>query len=297
MSSFAATPRPAWAEKPRKVTSFGKSLFLVLSVLGVLVPFWAVVATSLSPDAQVIRNGGWSFWPQHFTLHAYRELFSTGVIGHAIWLSALVTVVGTALSLLGTATLAYSLSRPGVFAGKPVLLIVLFTFLFPVGIIPSFLLVNSMHLRNQLWALILPTMLSVFNVVVMRGFFQGIPQELFEAARIDGAGELRILFRIVLPLSKAVMAVVGLFYAVGYWNNYFNAMLYIDSSSDWPLQPILRQMVIAGGSLDPDGTSTTTAPQTMLTALVVMAVVPIAVAFPFLQRFFTKGVLTGAVKS
>jgi putative aldouronate transport system permease protein len=295
---FGTVRRPVWMEKPKKVTLAGKGVSLVVVVALVLFPLWVVVATSLSPDAQVIRQGGFSLWPEHLNLDGYRNVFNTGVVGHALQLSVVVTVVGTALSLAATATLAYALSRP-IFGGKPLLLAILFTFLFPAGMIPSFLLVNNgFHLHNKIWSLILPGMVSVFNVVIMRGFFQGLPKELFEAARIDGASELRVLLRIVLPLSKAIMAVVGLFYAVGYWNGYINAMLYYDNISDMPFANQLRQFVIAGNSLNSEGSYTTaTAPQVQLMALVVIAIVPIALAFPFLQRFFSKGVLTGAVKS
>ncbi|MEU3985996.1 carbohydrate ABC transporter permease [Streptomyces sp. NPDC026672] len=293
--------RPPWQGEPKRATSAGKAVALTLAVLAVLVPFWAVLATSLSPDAQVIRNGGWSLWPEHISLHAYRQILSGGTVTHAMLVSTGVTVVGTALSLLATTTLAYALARPGVFGGKPVLLGCMIAFLFPPGIIPSWLLVHGLHLTDTDWALILPVLISVFNLVVMRGFFQGIPGELYEAARLDGAGELQVLFRIVLPLSRSIVAVVGFFYAVTYWNNFFNGMLYIaPSTGKWPLQTVLQLYVSAGASSDAAAGSEAAvhmAPQTQEMAMVVIAVLPILIAFPFLQRFFTKGVLVGAVKS
>ncbi|MHA6758447.1 carbohydrate ABC transporter permease [Streptacidiphilus sp. PAMC 29251] len=283
------------------MTSAGKAVALTLAVLAVVVPFWAVLATSLSPDTQVIRDGGWSLWPERISFHAYQQILSGGQVGRAMAVSAGVTLIGTALSLLATTTLAYALARPGVVGGKQVLLGCMVAFLFPPGIIPSWLLVHNLHLTDTDWSLVLPVLISVFNLVVMRGFFQGIPTELYEAARLDGASELQILFRIVLPLAKSIVAVVGFFYAVTYWNNFFNGMLYISpSTGKWPLQTLLQLYVSAGASSDASATSDAAlnmAPQTQEMAMVVIAVVPILIVFPFLQRFFTKGVLLGAVKS
>lgn len=292
--------RPVWMEKPRPVTSAGKALAVSITLVLVLVPFWVVVATSLSPDSQVLRNGGWSVWPEHLTFHAYQRIFDAGVVTHAVFVSVGVTLAGTVLSLAATVLLAYALARPRVFAGKPVMVAILVSVLFPPGMIPSFLIAQNLGLRNHYAALIAPVLISAFNLVIMRGFFQGIPAELYEAARIDGAGELRILFRLVLPLSKAVVAVVGFYYAVSYWNNFFNAMLYLDNQSDWPLQTLLRSFVMLGGNPETSlasGSGAGVAPQTISMATVVVAVIPILCAYPFVQRFFTKGVLTGAIKS
>ncbi|MFS4103170.1 MULTISPECIES: carbohydrate ABC transporter permease [unclassified Streptomyces] len=294
--------RPAWMEKPKPATQAAKALVLVVTVLAVVVPFWVVIATSFAPDAQVIANGGYALWPEHWTLRAYDLIFSGGQITRALGVSALVTVVGTAFSLVATIALAYALARPGVVGGKPVMLMILFTFLFPAGMIPGFLVVNGLHLRNTYWALFLPVLINAFNLVVMRGFFQGIPNELYESARLDGAGELRILVRIVLPLSKAVVAVVGLFYAVGYWNDFFRAILYTDDATMWPLQTWMRTYVVQSQNslIQVQGgvnEQLQFAPQTVNMAVVVLATVPILCVYPFIQRYFTKGVLTGAVKS
>ncbi|MGF1427201.1 carbohydrate ABC transporter permease [Kitasatospora sp. LaBMicrA B282] len=292
--------RPAWLGRPKPVVSAAKAVAVVVILLLVAIPFWLVLATSISSDRKVTANGGWSLWPDRIDLHAYADVLDGGIIGHAILVSTLVTVVGTALSLAATTLLAYALSRPNVLGGKPILLAVLFTFLFPAGMIPSFLIVTDLKLTDHLGALFLPVMINVFNLVVMRGFFQGIPVELHEAARLDGAGELRTLFRIVLPLSKAIIAVVGLYYAVAYWNDYFRAMLYLNNSSadQLPLSTVLRGYLTSTNAQSETGEAMLTqAPQKTIAAIVVMSVLPIAAAFPFLQRFFTKGVLTGAVKS
>ncbi|MGP5036768.1 carbohydrate ABC transporter permease, partial [Brachybacterium alimentarium] len=161
-----------------------------------------------------------------------------------------------------------------------------------------YLMIKELHLLDSLWSLILPTAFAAFNFIVMRSFFMALPQELLEAARIDGASDFRILWQIVMPLSKAVIAVIGLFYAVAYWNAFFNAMLYINDQELWPIQLILRSYVIQGTSMTADqlGVQQTAAPQSIKMAVVVVALVPILLVYPFLQKYFSKGVITGAVK-
>jgi len=285
-------------EKPKPVTQSAKAVALVVVVALVCVPFLVVVSTSLASQREVVANGGWVLWPEHPTLRAYHDILQGGIVTHALGVSLGVTLVGTALSLLCTVTLAYALARPRVAGGRPVLLLILFTFLFPPGMIPSFLLVKNLGLLNSYSSLILPLLVNVFNLIVLRGFFQGIPEELYEAGRLDGAGDLRVLWSIVLPLSKAALAVVGLFYAVSYWNSWFYASLYLNSDH-WPLQQVLRTYVVAGSGLTDTtlGDGAVNAPQTIQMAVVVMATVPILLAYPFLQKYFTKGVLTGAIKS
>ncbi|MET8170206.1 carbohydrate ABC transporter permease [Streptomyces sp. NPDC005329] len=295
---MSAHVRPAWMEKPRPATQAAKALALAAVVLLVCVPFLVIVSTSLAAPREVVANGGWVLWPEHPTLKAYRDILDGGIVTHALAVSAGVTLVGTALSLVCTVTLAYALSRPGVFGGRPVLLLILFTFLFPPGMIPGFLLVKELDLLGSYGSLVLPVLVNVFNLVVLRGFFQGIPEELYEAARLDGAGDWRVLWTIVLPLSKAALAVVGLFYAVAYWNSWFYASLYLESDH-WPVQQVLRTYVVAGSGLTDTttGEATVNAPQTIQMAVLVIATVPILLVYPFLQKYFTKGVLTGAVKS
>ena len=291
--------RPAWQPKPTPPVQALKAITLIVIVIVVLAPLLVVISTSLAGTEEVIAKGGWVVWPDHITFAAYRQVLSGGVVTRATVVSVLVTVVGTALSLLCTVTLAYALARPGVFGGRAVLLLVLFTFLFPPGIIPGYLVVQNIGLLNSYWALILPVLVNAFNLVVMRGFFQGIPSELYEAARIDGAGDIRILVRIVLPLSKAVVAVVGLFYAVSYWNSFFNAILYLNDSAKWPVQAVLQQYVTQGAQLADASVAeqaTRNAPHSIQMAVVVLALLPIVCVYPFIQRHFVKGVMTGAIK-
>ncbi|HEX6683171.1 MAG TPA: carbohydrate ABC transporter permease [Candidatus Limnocylindrales bacterium] len=289
--------RPKWMGEPRLVTKIAKALALIVVVSLVIFPFWSIVATSLASPEEVIANGGWVVWPEHPTLRIYEALFQEGVVTRALWVSLGVTVFGTALSLACTIFLAYALSRPQIIGGRPILLLVLFTFLFPPGMIPSYLVVTTVGIHDQYSALILPFVVNVFNLVVMRGFFQGLPGELLEAARMDGAGEWRILTRVVLPLSKSVVAVVGLFYGVAYWNRWFEALIYLNDSQKWPIGTVLRQYVNAGSGGEAGGEGGVFAPQSMQMAVVVIATIPIVIVYPFLQRYFVRGVLTGAVKA
>ncbi|GAB3984281.1 carbohydrate ABC transporter permease [Plantactinospora veratri] len=207
-------------------------------------------------------------------------------------------MAGTAVSLVLTVLAAYGLSRPGSVGHRGLLFYFLLTFLIYPGMVPSYLVVTGLGLKDQVWALILPTAISVFNLVVVRAFFQNIPAELLDSARIDGAGEFRILARIVLPLSRAVIAVVGLFYAVGYWNVWFNALLYIDDNSKFPIQRVLQSFILAGQSPNNAGTLGVSMPPTLAIkmAVVVVTVSPIVLVYPFVQRHFVKGVVIGAVK-
>ena len=237
-------------------------------------------------------------WPTGVTFSAYQAVLSGGVVTRAVLISIGITVIGTLLSLAATAGLAYWLSRPNAIGAKPVLMLVLGAVLFSPGMIPTYLVVKQFNLLDSLWSLILPVLVNAFNVIVMRAFFQELPQELFESAAIDGAGSATILFKIVLPLSKAVLAVVGLFYAVAYWNAFFNALLFIQSSDKWPMALVLRTYVVNQTTIGGDQVSAEVLPPqlSLQMAILVIAIVPILVLYPFLQRHFAKGVMIGAVK-
>ena len=265
--------------------------------LSIIIPMLIVVSTSFASDDQIRDAGGYVLFPTHPTLKAYETIFSSPLIFRALGVSAFVTIVGTVLALFVTITMAYALSRPVVF-GKPMLMLIIATLFFAPGMIPMYLMIKQLNLLNTIWSLILPGLFVGFNFIVMRSFFMGIPKELLESARIDGASDVRILWSIVLPLSKAVIAVVGLFYAVGFWNSFFNAMLYINDQTLWPIQLILRTYVLAGTSLTADqlGVQQAPPPQAIKMAVVVVALVPIVIVYPFLQRYFSKGVITGAIK-
>ncbi|MFE5021834.1 carbohydrate ABC transporter permease [Streptomyces sp. NPDC056656] len=284
-------------EKPTRTGLFLKGLVLVLVVAAVAYPLLGVIGTSFASQSDTIRSPGLILWPDHPTLEAYRTVFSGGVVTHALLISAGVTLVGTATSVLVTIGMAYGLSRREVTGSRFILMTALFTMLFDPGIIPKFLTIKELGLYNTLASLVLPTMVSAFNLVVLRSFFMNLPEELYDAAKVDGAGDLRTLVRIVLPLSKAVIAVISLFYAVTYWNAFFNAMLYLSDNDKWPLSMVLRTFVLQGQSLEGASAGEALAPQQAVQmAVLVIAVMPILCVYPFLQRYFTKGVLTGAIK-
>lgn len=291
--------RPPWMEKPNPLVQLGKAVALGISVILVIIPFWSVLATSLSDQATINKSaGGMVMWTSSPSLGAYKAVLGGGVVTRAMIISILITVIGTLLSLAATAGLAYWLSRKS-FGSKPVLLMILGAVLFSPGLIPSYLVVKQFGLLDSWWSLILPVLVNAFNVIVMRAFFQELPQELFESAAIDGASSLTILTRIVLPLSKAVLAVIGLFYAVGYWNAFFNALLYIQTTDKWPMALVLRTFVVNQTTIGGDQVANTEVlpPQLPLQmAILVIAIVPILIVYPFLQRHFAKGVMIGAVK-
>ncbi|GLY92860.1 carbohydrate ABC transporter permease [Actinoplanes sp. NBRC 103695] len=291
--------RPAWQEKPTVAGRAGKGTVLTGVVLAVLVPLWVVLVTSLSSRETITAAGGLVVVPRGVDLSAYEIIFAGGQITRALAVSATVTLLGTAVSLVVTVLAAYGLSRPGSLGHRFLLFYFLMTFLVYPGMVPSYLVVTGLGLKDSLWSLVLPSAVSVFNLVVVRAFFQSLPGELLDSARIDGAGEFRILWRIVLPLSKAVVAVVGLFYAVGYWNVWFSALLYIDDNDKFPIQRVLQSFILAGQAPQTSGVAAGTAlPPTLAVkmAVVVVTVVPIALVYPFIQRHFTRGVLVGAVK-
>jgi len=291
--------RPPWMEKPHPVTQVVKTIALAICVALVIIPFWSVIATSIADQDTInASGGGMVMWPTGVTFSAYEAVLSGGVVTRAVIISIGITVIGTLLSLAATAGLAYWLSRPNALGAKPVLMLLLGAVLFSPGLIPTYLVVKQFNLIDSLWSLILPVLVNAFNVIVMRAFFQELPQELFESAAIDGAGSATILFKIVLPLSKAVLAVIGLFYAVAYWNAFFNALLFIQSSDKWPMALVLRTYVVNQTTIGGDQVSAEVLPPqlSLQMAILVIAIVPILVLYPFLQRHFAKGVMIGAVK-
>ncbi|WP_341975516.1 carbohydrate ABC transporter permease [Microbacterium sp. LTA6] len=276
-----------------------KGLVLLIACALIIMPFVAIISTSLAGEDQITRSGGLVLWPEQFNLHAYEAVFAGGVVSRALGVSVFVTVVGTALSLVTTTLLAYALSRPNLVARGAVMMLVLFSLLFTPGMIPTYLAVKQFGLIDSLWALIIPTMVNAFNVIVLHSFFKGLPQELFDSAKLDGASEWQTLRQIVLPLSKAILAVVGLFYGVGYWNSFFTSLLYLNDSSLWPLQMVVRSYVVGGSQLSPAelGNPDVLPPQPALQmAILIISIIPIVCVYPFLQKHFAKGVLTGAVK-
>ncbi|NML53861.1 carbohydrate ABC transporter permease [Streptomyces sp. R302] len=298
--SLRAPARPVWEEPPSKAGLAAKGGFLALCCLGVLGPLWIVIVTSLSPKPVIDQAGGLVVIPQGITFINYTELLSGGQVSRAIMVSVGVTLFGTLFSMTVSVLAAYGLSRPGSLGHRFFLMAIMATMFFGAGLIPTYLLVQSLGLTDTYLSLILPSAVSVFNILVLRAFFMGISPELTESARIDGAGEMRILLTIIVPLSRAVLAVISLFYAVGYWSAWFNASIYLSDQQMMPLQNVLIQLVqknteaptglqqaVRTGQLSSLG---------LQMAVMVLALIPVAVASPFVQRHFKKGMLTGAVK-
>ena len=282
---------------PHPVMRGIKGIVLLLCCSVVVLPFIGVVSTSLAGQEQITAAGGYVLWPDDPSFEAYAAIFRGGVVTQATLVSILVTAAGSLLSVAVVALLAYSLSRPGSFGHRPVLMLVLVTMLFNAGMIPNYLLIKQIGLLDSLWALILPPLVSAFQVIIVRAFFMEVPQEIIDAARIDGASEFQVLTRIMLPLSKAVLAVVALFQAVAYWSAFFNAMLYINSTEKWPLQLVLRTYVVDNTAIGTDLPGEVVPPQQSLQmAILVVSLIPICLVYPFLQKHFAKGVVIGAVK-
>lgn len=296
---WEAPPRPTWEEEPSKAGVASKGLVLTLACLGILFPLWIVVVTSLSSRKTIDEAGGLVMVPKDITFIAYKELLSGGQVTRAAIISVLVTLVGTLFSMAVSVLCAYGLSRSGSLGHRWILMVLLATMFFSAGLIPTYLLVQTLGLTDSYLALILPSAVSVFNILVLRGFFTGISQELIDSARIDGAGDFRILWQIVMPLSRAVIAVITLFYAVGYWSAWFNASLYLNDQDMMPLQNVMIQLVqkqeapVGLGQAIKTGQLSGLAVQM---AVMVMALLPVAVLSPFVQKHFKKGMLTGAVK-
>lgn len=300
-----ADSRPVWEEKPTVVGQAGKVVTLGLVLLAVLLPLWSVVITSFSTQSSINDAGGLVLIPESgLTIDAYTSLFSGGVVVRALWVSLGVTVVGTVVSMVVSVLCAYGLSRPGSFGHKTILMTLIVTMFFGGGMIPTFLLISALGGYEQFWALILPTAVSVFNIIVLRSFFSETATEIIDSARLDGAGDWRILWSIVLPTSKPVLAVITLFYAVGYWNSFFNVVLYMPAASEkWPLQMVLYTYVTQGVTMAGSGAASASAlgNQTVPTlalqmAVVVLTLVPIMIVYPFVQKHFAQGMLTGAIK-
>lgn len=282
--------------------TFDTANYILLTLFGLaaVLPFVYVIAGSFASDAELTSRAVF-FIPKTFTLNAYEFIFSTATIVKSIGVSVYVTVIGTLVNLFFTVTMAYSLAKRGLYGRNLVLNLVIFSMLFGGGMIPTYLVVKELQLLDSLWALMLPGAISAFNLIIVKNFFQEIPKEIEEAGRIDGCSELGLLWRIVLPLSMPVLATFTLFYAVGHWNDFFSALLYINDPEKWPLQVMLRQIVLlsqaAAGDLNSMDPNFVKPPdQSIKMAVIVVGTIPILCVYPFLQKHFAKGVLLGSVK-
>lgn len=290
-------------------TTFGEKvfyafnyLFLVLFSVSCLYPFVYIIALSLS-SSRAVASGEVFLWPVEFTLEAYRQLIIDGQLLIAMRNTVLLTIVGTGLNMGATILCSYALSKKRMRGRGIFIFLIVFTMMFSGGMIPNFLLIRNLRLMNSYWALWLSGLISTYNMIVLRTFFQGIPDSLEEAAQIDGASDPYILVRIVLPLSGAALATITLFHAVGWWNTYFSAVLYISSTTKFPLMVKLRVMLDTAqylidqlrGMVGVD-TMVTVVPETFKAASILVSVLPIICVYPFLQKHFVKGVMIGSIK-
>ncbi|RAV17309.1 carbohydrate ABC transporter permease [Paenibacillus contaminans] len=275
-------------------------LLLVLFALCSIVPFLYIIGGSFATEAE-LSTRGFFLIPTEYSLNAYKYIFTSNTLIRSIMVSIYVTAVGTVVNLFFTVTMAYPLARRTLHGRNTILNLVVFSMLFSGGLIPTFLIVKSLGLLDTYWALMLPGAISAFNLIIVKNFFQELPPGLEESARIDGCTEVGVLWKIVLPLSKPVLATFGMFYAVGHWNNFFTALLYVNSPEKWPLQVLLRQIVLLsqgslGDSTQMDHLFEQPPEQAVKMAAIVVGTVPILLVYPFLQKHFAKGVLLGSVK-
>ncbi|ASA26442.1 sugar ABC transporter permease [Paenibacillus donghaensis] len=285
-----------------RVFDFFSIIILSLAALICVIPFIFMLSGSLSSESEVVRNG-YSLLPQGFTFEAYRVVFNSlgSTIGRAYLVTMYVTAVGTVLGLLITSMSGYVLSRPDFKHRNKVAFFVYFTTLFSGGMIPTYMVVaNVLNLNHSLWAIILPGLLSPFNVFLFRNFIKGIPEALMESSRIDGAGDFRIYWQITLPLTKPAIATIGLFTALAYWNNWFNYSLYLITDKDkWGLQYLLYRMLarVSDAVRDSQIVMVQQMPsETMKLATALLVTGPVLLFYPFAQRYFVSGLVVGSVK-
>ena len=280
-------------------------ILISLLLLIILYPLWFVIIASVSNSSEVMK-GNVIFWPKEFSFEAYEKVLQDPKIVTGYCNTNFYTVAGTLLNLVGTIAIAYPLSRRD-FVGRKVISIVLtFTMFFNGGLIPTYLVYKEINLINTPWVMIIPGMVNVYNMIVMRSFFESLPYEMHEAAFIDGCGNIKIITKIVLPLSLPIIAVMIIFYGVMHWNEYFSALVYISDQKLKPLQLILRDILItstsrvssmmSGGAANTGEMDRIRTAESIKYAVAVVSTVPVLCLYPFLQKHFSKGVMIGAIK-
>ena len=275
---------------------------MLLMMIITLYPFWYVAVSSISDSRALMRFTGMLLLPQGFSLEAYAMVFKNPNIISGYINTIIIVVAGTMLNLIMTSLGAYVLSRKDIGWVRPVMLLIVFTMFFSGGLIPVFLLVNNwLNLGDTLLAVIVPGLISTWNLIILRTSFSAVPESLIESAWLDGANDFTILFRVVIPLSLPVMAVMVLFYGVGHWNSWFSAMVYLRDRSLYPLQLILREILIQndtrfmiGGGADIEDVEGVA--ESIKYATIMVATLPILAVYPFLQKYFVKGVMIGSIK-
>ena len=276
----------------------GALLFLLMFIC--LYPMWHILCASLSSSSAIAAHRGLLFWPKSFSTESYALVFENRYIGTGYLNTIFYVVVGTVVNLFLTVTAAYALSRQSNHLRKYLMLMITFTMYFSGGLIPTYMLINSLNLDNTRWVLIIPTAVSAYNLIVTRTFFEGIPVALEESAKIDGANDLVVLWKIFIPLAKPIIAVMTLFYGVGHWNSWFNASIYIMDRDLLPLQVFLREILIQNTTQNMttsvESMDKMQIGETVKFATIIVATLPILMLYPFLQKYFVKGVMIGSIK-
>lgn len=275
-------------------------IMLILLMIFTFYPLYYIFVASLSSVSEIAKHGSIMLFPRGFTLEAYTAVFKNKMILIGYRNTLLYVFLGTSLNMLMTILGAYALSRKWLMGKKIFMFMIVVTMFFGGGLIPSFIVVQKLGLYNSFWALIIPGAVSAWNIIMMRTYFLGIPDSMEESARVDGANDFQILFKIILPLSTPIIAVMILFYAVGHWNSWFGASIYLQKRELWPLQLILREILIQGRTADMGAINTSTnqaqTAKNLKYATVVVSTLPILLVYPFLQKYFVQGIMIGSLK-
>ncbi len=282
-----------------RIFDWTNGTLLVLFSLITIVPFIHVIASSFA-SAAAYNQSSFLLFPTEFSLKAYSYIFTTNALPKSLGITIFITVFGTLICLAFTSLTAYSLSRRRMYFRKPIMFLIVFTIIFQGGLIPDYLIVKELGLLDSYWSLMLPRAIIPFYLIILINFFKNLPDEIEESAKMDGCGDLRMLLRIMIPLSMPALATLTLFYAVFQWNTYMHAILYINDTEKWPIQVLLRQIVmVSQAGFVEQGVvegEQSIPPDTVKMAVITVATFPILMVYPFLQKHFAKGVLLGSVK-
>lgn len=285
-----------------KVFNICNIIFMFLMMFVMFYPMWHVLCASFSDARLLSAHTGVLLWPEGYSVTAYKLMMKNPMILRGYGNTLFILVFGLLINMVMTCLAAYVLSRKNVMLNRPITIFIVFTMYFSGGLIPTYLNIKDLGLMDSLWAVIVPGAISTYNMIVLRTGFASVPESLEESAKIDGASALRILWQIILPLSKATVAVICLYYSVAHWNSWFNAMLYLNERELFPLQLILREILIQNDTtsmvtaMDVGAGDSSFVSETVKYAVIIVSVVPILCVYPFIQKYFTKGVMVGAVK-
>ncbi|MBW8348373.1 carbohydrate ABC transporter permease [Bacillus sp. IITD106] len=282
----------------KRMTFFTVINTIILSAVGIaiLYPIFYIIAVSFSETSQVVQGNVWLL-PKGFNLDAYKEILSQNKIPKAYLNTIIYTGLGTMINLFMTAIAAYPLSRVTFFGRKFFMLAIVLTMFFNGGMIPTYVLIQSLGMIDTIWAIVIPNAIWTIELLILKSFFESMPESLRESAIIDGASEFRILFSIMIPLSKPALASIGLFYFMGHWNSYFLPMIYLNDSAKYPLQVILRDMLIfANNENESLIDKAALAPEALKNATIFISMIPVLIIYPFAQKYFAKGVMLGSEK-